>query len=456
MASLGTTLAGNFFLGGCSGQGRARPNVVLIVIDTLRADHVGTLGYSRATTPNIDALARQSIVFENAVAAAPWTLPSIATILTSQYPSVLGIRDQPVPMDGRFPLLSEVLKQEGYTTCGIVSHSLLSKTLGFGKGFEKYDEHNIAGRGGVSSPSVTNKAISFLGENPKSPFFLFLHYFDPHYNYLFHPDYDYDPAYDGVIKSGHSIRDLWEIRDLLSDSDLRHLVALYDSEINYTDEHVGMLLEELKTRGLFDNSIIVIVADHGEEFMERGWIGHCVSLHQELIHVPLIIKLPESIPHRVSTPVGLIDIVPTLCKTLGVNVPDGADGTAVDLGSPGSMPVTPQFTETFNPQIHQGGKVAPIAFRGMVFGQIKLIYDQTTKTMRMFDLSQDRQERHNIADMDTRPELAHMLGQWLAYINTKRKAGPAPDCGRSRGIHFLSNYYHLYRIIACCKKQQLG
>ena len=174
MASLGTTLAGNFFLGGCSGQGRARPNVVLIVIDTLRADHVGTLGYSRATTPNIDALARQSIVFENAVAAAPWTLPSIATILTSQYPSVLGIRDQPVPMDGRFPLLSEVLKQEGYTTCGIVSHSLLSKTLGFGKGFEKYDEHNIAGRGGVSSPSVTNKAISFLGENPKSPFFLFL------------------------------------------------------------------------------------------------------------------------------------------------------------------------------------------------------------------------------------------------------------------------------------------
>lgn len=419
-------LAPSLWLSGCGKLRRKeKPNIILIVIDTLRFDHVGCYGYKRNTTPNIDRLANRSLLFKNAIVTAPWTLPSVASILTSQYPSVLGIYDRMTSMAGTFPLFSELLKQCNYKTHGIISHTLLLARLGFGKGFDYYDEGSIFGHKGISSPSVTRKAVSYLRHNHYSPFFLFLHYFDPHYHYLLHEKYNYYPFYRGRIKNGHPIIDLWRIRDKLSQDDIEYLIALYDSEITFTDEHIGELLNELKNRDLYDNSIIIVTSDHGEEFMERGWIGHTLTLHEELIHVPLIMKFPGYKARTINSPVSLMDIVPTVCKYLDLNVPNDFDGTALDLSRGSTIKSGPIFSETFNPQIHRP-KVEPIAFRSVISGNYKLIHDEIRNSKQVYNLSEDPHERNNLlgqhGEQDKRLEA--LLLRLIDYIRTKRKIGP--------------------------------
>ncbi|MBA7681149.1 Ulvan-active sulfatase [subsurface metagenome] len=263
---LAAGLAPSLWLSGCGKrqQGK-RPNIILIVIDTLRADHVACYGYQRNTTPNIDRLAREGVLFKNAISAAPWTQASIATILTSQYPCVLGIHQKPALIDSRFLTLSQVLKQYNYTTHGVYTAGGLSPRLGLGRGFDNYCDLRSPRYGaGITSPNVTKEALSFLGKSHKEPFFLFLHYFDPHYNYILHKQYNYYPNYRGRVKRNHSILDLWRKLDELSEDDVRYLLALYDSEITFTDEYIRKLLDELKKQGLYEDSVIIVTADHGE------------------------------------------------------------------------------------------------------------------------------------------------------------------------------------------------
>jgi len=423
-------LAPSLWLSGCRKQwwGK-RPNIIFIVIDTLRANHVGCCGYRRNTTPNIDMLAREGILFNNAIVAAPWTLPSVASIMTSQYPLVLGIRDRTTVVSSKFPMLSEVLKKHGYTSCGIVSHALLSARLGFGRGFDRYDESSSLGHGGISSPAVTSKAASFLRQSSGKPFFLFAHYFDPHYHYKLHKQYDYYPSYKGIVRSGHPILDIWRRRGDLTTDDIKYLVALYDSEIAFTDEHIGMLLGEMKKQGLYDDSIIIMTSDHGEEFMERGWIGHTITLNQELIRVPLIMKFPGHTDRVVDSAVGLIDIVPTIYQYLGLNIPDSLEGKVLDFDRADAIAPRPIFSETFNPQIHRPGRVEPIAFRSIVLGKQKLIYDEIKGTGKIYDLSADPDER---ADLSSRAggqnsRLKALLSEWTDYVSARQTAGPVYD-----------------------------
>lgn len=432
-------LGPGLWLSGCSKQSSGkRPNVILIVVDTLRADHVGCYGYERDTTVNIDKLAREGILFKNAISAAPWTLPSIATILASQYPCVLGIRDRPVVIDERYRLLSEVLKLYSYRTYGVFSHALLSPRLGFGRGFDVYDNQTSPfRREGTSSPGVHQSALSFLREVGGQPFFLFLHYFDPHYNYVLHNKYNYYPSYNGIVRSNHPILDLWRMRQNLSADDMRYLVSLYDSEIAFTDEYIGKLLAGLKKQGLYDNSIIIVTSDHGEEFMERGWIGHCTTLYQELLHVPLIMKLPELNVRIVESLVGLIDVMPTVLQYLGYKIPDGVEGKALDLSSGNLVTRGPIFSETFNyilqkhqlPNIDEPKRNEPIALRSIILSSRKLIYDERKGLRQIYELSEDPTERKNLSgqagEQNRRVEV--LLLRWLEYVKTKQKAGPVQD-----------------------------
>lgn len=431
-STLTAALAPALLLNGCgaSSKRRKKTNIILVVIDTLRADHLSCYGYQRNTTPNIDAFAGQSIVWKNAISSAPWTLPSVASMLTSQYPSAMGMYDKITTIDANVPTLPEMLKQNNYTTHGIVSHALLSARLGFGRGFDHYDEESLFGHQGISSPLVTNKAASFLKQKHKNPFFLFLHYFDPHYDYLLHKKYNFYKSYKGTVKSGHPILDLWKIRHNLSKDDIKYLASLYDSEIAFTDEYIGVLLNELKKQGLYDDSVIIITSDHGEEFMERGWIGHTTTLHQELIRVPLIIKFPGHKARIIDSPVGLVDIVPTLCQYLGLKVPDSLDGKAL-LDFTLDKPKTrgPVFSETFNPQVHQPETVKPIAFRSIVLGDHKLIFDQITKAKQIYNLSEDPHERNNLSQQQSKENarLKALLASWIGYMNSKQVKGPAQD-----------------------------
>jgi arylsulfatase A-like enzyme len=422
-------LAPALWVSGCRGRKTGtKPNVIFIIVDTLRADHVGCCGYKRDTTPNIDGLARQGILFDNAIVPAPWTLPSVGSILTCQYPSVLGIRDKIAVIDPRFATLAEMLKAKNYRTKGIVSHTLLSARLGLGKGFDNYDETASFGHGGVCSPQVTEKAMRFLGERHDRPFFLFIHYFDPHYNYILHDKYNYYPSYKGRIKSNHPILDLWRLRDTLSEDDIRFLIALYDSEIAFTDEHVGKVLDILKSRRLYENSIVIVTGDHGEEFMERGWIGHSITLYQELIRVPLVMKLPGHKPNVIKAPVGLINLVPTVCSCLGLDVPEGLDGRTINLEVGGSGAPEPVFSETFNPQPQRPIPLKPIAFRSIVLGSRKLIYDQINDSKQIFDLSADHLEKNNLSgqagEQDNR--IFSLLKKWMEHIEAKRNQPVAP------------------------------
>src|SRR5262245_8136636 len=275
--------------GAARGTGLPKPKrAVLIVVDTLRADHLGCYGYPLSTTPAVDRLAGEGVRFEHALTTAPWTLPAVGALLTAQHPTALGIGDQGTALPLEVDTLAELLKGAGFATGAVISHSFCSARWNLNQGFDSFDESNVAGHDGVSSPGVTEKALAFVDAHADEPFFLWVHLFDPHFAYIQHEGFEFagPEGYQGPIESGLSYQKLRKVE--LTAADGEQVRAFYDSEVAFTDRHVGMLLDGLRERGLYDDALIVFTADHGEEFLERGRIGHGWSLYQELLHVPLI------------------------------------------------------------------------------------------------------------------------------------------------------------------------
>jgi arylsulfatase A-like enzyme len=387
-----------------------KPNVVLIVVDTLRAAELGVYGHSAPTSPRIDALARKAMVFEKAFSTAPWTTPSVASMLTGLYPRELGIEQRPVILSGDFRTLAETFRDAGYVTHGVISHMWIGSQFGFDQGFDRYDETHLArDRNYVSSPGVTEKAVTFLRERGSEPFFLFVHYFDPHYNYLMHPILNRYAAYSGqLLGRGRTPPDkdfILRLRQLsyqgkLSREDRRYLRALYESEVRFSDHHIGILLDTLAEEGAFDESLIVITGDHGEELADRrdGWIGHTVRLTNEIVHVPLIIKRPGQLEERrVAQPVSLVDLMPTLLEMAGLSSPEGISGRALDIAGTagGSRDV---YAET-----KRQGQSEMI-----VSGRWKLVYHRlANQPYRLFDLKADPVALRNVASQH--PEVVRQL-----------------------------------------------
>jgi arylsulfatase A-like enzyme len=428
--------------------GSSHPNVIVIVVDTLRADHMSTYGYFRKTTPQIDALARESVVFKNAVSHAPWTTPSIASLFTSQNPAALGFDgEDPVQLDPSFVTLAEVFKDNRYITQAIVSHDFIGTKLKFDRGFDSFDQSNAKGYGSISSPAVTGAAVSFVERHRQDGFFLFLHYFDPHFDYILHPEFNYDPGYQGPIQSGEFKDSLLAQAPTMTEKDRDHLKALYDSEVSFTDQYIGRFLDELKRLGLYDRSLIVLTADHGEEFSERGdhWVGHSKKLYQDLIHVPLIIKLPNTTDPRLDsrdkapwkegtersdgwkeTPskgflprvtgrtveedVGLIDVMPTIVAYLGLKTPRSfrCEGRTIDLRGSAAPAPRPIFSET-----RRMAKLQSVVWMGW-----KLIYDIRQDVQELYDLNGDPGETRNVAATHPKEcaEMRAFLWSWRAEM----------------------------------------
>lgn len=391
------------------------PNVILIIIDTLRANHLSSYGYERETTPNIDTFASESYLFKNVISASPWTTPSIGSIFTSQYPAVLGYNDQPVVLDSKFITLAEIFKENNYITRGIIAHNYISTRFGFAQGFDFYDEENVKGHGHISSPSITKKAVSFLKNNKNKKFFLFLHYFDPHYDYILHENYNYYPDYDGSLFSGELVTKLRENAHSFSDNDIDYIKALYDSEISFTDEHIGKLLDELKVLGLYKDALIIITSDHGEEFCERGdhWIGHTMKLYQELIHVPLMIKFPGNNNKKViNESVELIDLMPTIIDYVGFTLSETykLDGRKINIRKPEKKKI---FSET-----KRFASLQSVIWKGW-----KLIYDPTNKNKELYNLRKDPFELRNLVSENSKmkKKTETMLQEWNKYLELKKQ-----------------------------------
>jgi len=405
-----------FLIGSSPAENRKKPNIVLIITDALRKDHLGCYGYDRRTSPNIDRLAENGIKFTHCFSQAPWTTPSVGSLMASKYPSQLEIKDLGNRLKDEFILLPEVLQTQGYATGAVISHSFLNTRWNFNQGFDYFNEDNVFQRTGISSPGVTQRAIEFIDRNKDEPFFLFLHYFDTHYNFHLHEDFDFTGTsdYKGSITEGMDLHLLRYQSDSLTEADITRLKSFYDSEIAFTDQHIGYVLDHLKQLGLYDNAVIIFTADHGEEFLERGWLGHTKTLFNELTNVPLIIKYPGMLKGSITDePAGLIDLYPTLMDYLDITPHAKLTGRSIlkRTRSRGTSRF-PVFSETSRLK----------DLRSIVQNKIKLILNLETSRYQMYDLSTDpREENDLVKTLNMKYKQAYVslrdkLNQWMERV----------------------------------------
>ncbi len=324
---------------GCTRANTAppKPNVLLISIDSLRADHLGAYGYERATSPEMDRLAREGATFLNAQAPSPWTLPSHATLLTGQPPEIHGAYRHDLALNDRAVTLAESIRDLGYRTAGFVSGPFLRSMYGFDQGFDVYDESTVGTpdtvRRAATSPNIERLATEWIGrslrKHPDTPFFVFLHMWDPHHDHLPPPRLraEFDPGYDGPAAEVHVESDrVWAG---MPRRDLEHVISMYDAEIRFTDEHIGRIIDFLRTHGVLDDTIVVVTSDHGEEFFEHGDKTHAKSLFEEVLRIPLIVRYPRSVSAgtKITQQVRLMDVPRTVLGLAGSDV--SAIGTNV-------------------------------------------------------------------------------------------------------------------------------
>lgn len=337
-----------------AGPAAGRPNIVIVSIDTLRADHLGCYGYRRPTSPNLDRLAAGGVLFRNAIAQAPWTLPSHMSILTGLYPSGHGAVSEEHRLAPRFVTLAEVLQQEGYLTVGITDGGFLGRKYGY-QGFDRFDDGGRAGPRGWRDLNVppppaglehvergenraagvmVDKALRFLNRRRQErPFLLFLHTYQVHCPYDPPPEWDRfsDPAYRGVVQIQGTCN-FEPVKAAMGAADYQHLVDKYDGEIAYTDAQLGRLFAELEALGLDDTSVILITSDHGENLGDHPHypVGHAAELHDHTLRVPLILKAPGLRAGTViDGQVESVDILPTLLDLFGLELPEAVDGVSL-------------------------------------------------------------------------------------------------------------------------------
>lgn len=390
------------------------PNVILITLDTVRADRMGFLGSDRKLTPNLDALARQSVVFTRAYSQVPLTTASHATILTGTYPQYHQVNDFGVPLPPDVPFAPAIFKSKGYHTAAFVGSLVLDPATrsapGFERGFDTFDAgfhrrhaqesryQAIERRGG----EVVAHALAWLSQHPRGPYFIWVHLYDAHD--------PYDPP--EPFKT-------------------RYASAPYDGEIAYVDSVVGKFVTQLRTRGLYEGSVIAVMADHGEALGEHGESTHGIFLYDETIHVPLLLKLPaeRAAGKRIDSRVQLVDVLPTILKASRIVAPAEIQGRSLlamlppvaAAGAKGQTPPTvpdrPAYSESDYPH--------------RTFGWSSLRAIRTSKYLyvdapraELYDESSDRKEEHNLSATSTAlvSTLASQLNTFRQNTSSGREA----------------------------------
>jgi choline-sulfatase len=389
-------------LGSCSRSRPAIRNVLLISIDTLRADHVSAYGFPRPTTPNIDAVAREGVLFRNVHTPVPMTLPAHVSMLTGTLPPTHGLRDN---LANRLPeaslTLAEMLKPRGFTTGAVVSTFVLDRRFGTSQGFDSYDDrfqavHKIGDISERKGDETARHARDWLDAHQAQPFFLFVHFYDPH-----------DP-----YEPPEPFASQWREHP-------------YEGEVAFADHCVGQVLEKLRQLGLYDDTLIVITGDHGEMLGEHGELNHGFFIYEGALRVPLVVRVPgaPAAARQVDVPVSLIDVAPTIVSLVGAPVPKEVQG--VDLspwiagrGTGGGA--RPIYAETVTPTHYYGAA----SLLGVIVDGWK--YIETTRP-ELYDLRSDPAEAVNLLERE--PARAEALGRILVSILAAagRAPGPAPE-----------------------------
>ncbi|MBV9625048.1 MAG: sulfatase-like hydrolase/transferase [Acidobacteria bacterium] len=375
------------------------PNVVVITIDTLRADHLGCYGYKQIRTPNLDSLASTGVRFERAFTAVPVTLPSHTVIFTGTYPPLSGIHDfAGNKLGATQTTLASVLKNHGYTTGAIVGSAVLDSRFGLNRGFDFYYDHFDFNRLQESNIDemerpgnlVADVALDWLNKNYKSKFLLWMHLYDPHYPYR--PPEPYNTAYKD---------------------------HLYDGEIAFADEQVGRLVRFLKEKKLYDDTLIVLAGDHGESLGQHGEKTHGFFIYNSTLRVPLIFHLPAADapkPVVVNSLVNLADIMPTVLRILDFEVPSGVQGENLLPLIARKKPENSRtlYSETFLPRLHFNWS----ELRGVETDKYHFI---DAPKPELYDVSKDPEETNNL--LSTRPAVADELRARLSSLIVEYSAG---------------------------------
>lgn len=412
-------------------------NVVLVSLDTTRADHLGAYGYGKATSPHVDELAREGVVFEDAIAAHTNTAPSHATLLSGLPPRRHGVLRNGYRLAPGVVTLAEILQDGGYATAAFVSGWTLSRHVRLNRGFERYDDR--MGRLGRRDAAATlEAALPWLREVAAAgrPFFLFFHLFDPHYPY--DPPAEWGRRFldDGrtdfttTLERAPGLASEWNMKP----AEYAEVVSRYDGEIAYADHHLGLLLDELAALGVLDESLVILVSDHGETLLERAWIfDHGGRVYDEQIRVPFIVRLPFG-RHggaRVAGQVTHLDLLPTVLDVLEIRPPAQLPGRSLlpyirGIGQPEPTRLAFSQAEPHPRRVPQLD-APPLSKQGLVTAvrtlDRKLIEYPTEDggyRYELFDLAADPGERRDLS-----AERPGETARWSEVLRMKRsEAGP--------------------------------
>jgi arylsulfatase A-like enzyme len=398
----------------------AAANILLVVIDCLRADHVGAYGHTRPTTPVLDRLAAEGTIFRQAYAQAHWTRPSLPSLLTGLYPSEHGLLEVELNRQGRIigpalaaeaDTLAEQLTAAGYRTAFIGAQYQMAKAFQLDQGFSFFN--NRAGR----APAISHAFGLWLDRHPGERFFVYLHYLDIHWPYC-PPDvvrgrFDAGTSELSVCGGGRELRDAIRHGEIeLSAADVERLAARYDESLLATDYQVGVALAHLERRGLLDDTLVVVTADHGEEFMEHGEIGHNDGLYDVLLHVPLIVRPPKSWPGEPRREVDAVHELRSVAPTLRQ-----AAGASAGRGGPSLVP----YLLGRDVEGVSGYAVAESSTLVSVRNaRYRLVVDRRGGGARLYDRAAEPLE-----ETDVGPSRPRELAELAAYLRTW-SAGLAP------------------------------
>lgn len=428
---------------GCGGRPVAEgPNVFILLIDTLRADHLGCYGYDRNTSPEIDRIAAEGIIFRNAYAPSSWTLPSTASMLTSLYPQEHGAIDTTKGISTKVVTLAQRMSRAGYDTASFsANYCLVTAERGFDRGVDNFQlfvkeesavPAEVLNRSlrlpeefgeivAVGAETLNSAALKWLDgrADTSRPVFVYIHYMDPHSPYEPPAPFDtaFDSTYTGTVDSYAMFGAIHRREFEPTDRDWEHVIALYDGEIAYADSRIGSFIDELDGRGLLDDAMVIVTADHGEELSDHGSIGHGPTLYQEIVRVPLIIwqKQFERPGATVDSFASLVDIVPTVLSVCGIKNRGTIRGRQLlPLGD--AIDSDTAWAEVDEDRLFYSHK------RAFVWNRWKMI--SSADGRELYDLDADPRETADLSS--TRTKLADSLSLKTEEFSRKLKRRKAP------------------------------
>lgn len=440
------------------------PDVIVLSVDTLRRDFVGSYGHRnprrpQSTTPVFDALAAEGARFADAVSSSSWTLPAHMSLMTGLPDALHGVNDTSLSVDTQLTLLAEIFREAGYATGGFFSGPNLHPVFGFEQGFETYvdctqielpDElfgdranrpggslqavHN-ASHEAVTSPVVHAQAASWLIGVPNDQrYFLFAHYWDPHYDLIAPPEFReryVDPSYTGRMQGIFALESRKVDASERSAADIAHVRALYDAEIDYTDGWIGRLLDEVRARGRWDDTVVLWTSDHGEEIYERGRWGHRYSLLEEEIAIPMALRYPRAVPAGVVVQgqARIYDVLPTVVELAGLQAPPYIYGRSLmDRVADPQAPGPPAHLELrlMHKNMHW------VARRE---GPLKAIVELSTNSVRLFDHRRRQAELQGFDPTSTEAPISGVYERLLQDVAAFAELRAAlPGGGRAEAV----------------------